>query len=376
MEEEKKPGFAEPKRGRSRRRREEKKAAKLLKPGLAVAAAGALLLAAGIGGLLYWNEARRYESCFFPGTQINGMDVSKKTAGQVKAEILAGLSGYRLAIVGREGASGTLSGEDIGLHAEFDGSLEKMLDAQNPMEWWKHKDSAAENQRLETMVVYEEEKLQKALDGLEFLDEAAMKEPENARISDYMAEKKGYEILSAYPGTELIPKKVKEAVSDAVMGLSEELDLEEAGCYTKPAVEADDGGLLSLAAELNRYVGASVTHTFGEKEAVLDGDTIHQWLSIDGQTVMLDEGKVSEYVAELANTYDTAYKNKTLKTSYGPTVTISRGNYGWRMNKAAETAAVLEIIKNGEQKTREPEYTQKAASHGERTTATPTWKST
>ena len=57
-------------------------------------------------------------------------------------------------------------------------------------------------------------------------------------------------------------------------------------------------------------------------------------------------------------------KQKTLKTSYGKDVTISRGHYGWKISQAAETAAVLSIIKNGEQQTREPEYSQKAASRG------------
>ena len=45
-------------------------------------------------------------------------------------------------------------------------------------------------------------------------------------------------------------------------------------------------------------------------------------------------------------------------------MTISRGHYGWKISQAAETAAVLSIIKNGEQQTREPEYSQKAASRG------------
>ena len=45
-------------------------------------------------------------------------------------------------------------------------------------------------------------------------------------------------------------------------------------------------------------------------------------------------------------------------------MTISRGHYGWKISQAAETAAVVSIIKNGEQQTREPEYSQKAASRG------------
>ncbi len=49
-------------------------------------------------------------------------------------------------------------------------------------------------------------------------------------------------------------------------------------------------------------------------------------------------------------------------TSYGREVEVS-GVYGWRINQTAETAALTEIIRSGESQTREPEYSQKAASH-------------
>ena len=67
-----------------------------------------------------------------------------------------------------------------------------------------------------------------------------------------------------------------------------------------------------------------VTHTFGDAREVLDGDTISQWITVDGGNVTLDESQAAAYVKELAGKYDTAYKTKTLKTSYGKDVTISR----------------------------------------------------
>ena len=44
-------------------------------------------------------------------------------------------------------------------------------------------------------------------------------------------------------------------------------------------------------------------------------------------------------------------------------MTITTGNYGWKIDQAKETAALVSLIKNGEQTSREPEYSQKAASH-------------
>ena len=201
--------------------------------------------------------------------------------------------------------------------------------------------------------------------GLSCMNPETMREPENASVSEYQSDTKSYQVVPADAGTELVADNVQRAVRDAVMNLETEVDLEAHDCYTKPAVTEEDEGLLALVSELNTYVGAVVTHTFGEASQVLDGDVIHTWLSVEDQAVVLDESQAAAYVKELAAAYDTAYKPKTLKTSYGDTVTISRGNYGWRINQSAETAAVTAIVKAGETQTREPEYIQKAAGHGE-----------
>ena len=84
----------------------------------------------------------------------------------------------------------------------------------------------------------------------------------------------------------------------------------------------------------------------------------------DGQGgVSLDESKIGEYVSWLAQTYNTAYKPKTLKTSYGQTVTISKSVYGWKINQSEETAALKQILLSCESQEREPVYSQTAASH-------------
>lgn len=359
-------------RGRSRRQPlEERKKNGSVRPKVFAALGAAVVLAAASGGIFFYRQVQKYEECFLPGTVINEMDMSDKTVEQVKEEIMSGLDGYVLTIRERDGNEETISGEAIGLHAEFDGSLEALLENQNPMDWWKREWNPAQDNGvdssggiwIETMLAYDEELFSRAVKELDCMDEASMIPPEDARISEYQPETKSYEIIPAVQGTTLVLENVEQAVSEAVLSLSSEVDLEEKQCYTKPAVDTEDEGLVSLAAQMNQYVGAVVTHTFGSRQEVLDGDTIHQWIVMDGATASIDESQAAAYVKALAKTYDTAYQTKTLKTSYGKTVKITKGNYGWRMNQAAETAAILEIIRNGEQQTREPEYSQKAASH-------------
>jgi len=353
------------KRGRSRRRPEGAEGAKRKRPLLiagCVVLAG-LILAAGAAGY-YFYQAARYETAFFPNTNINGIDASGKTVEDVKAAIEEGLSSYELKIIARNGVEETVTKDEIGLHSEFDGTMEQILVAQNPMEWVKYLQNGTDHQ-IETMIVFDEEKLDAAIEGLSIMDRDSMVEPENAYVSDYQSGTKSYEVVPASKGTELIAENVKNAVKNAIMNLSTEVDLDAEGCYTKAAIDENDESLNALADQLNVYAGAVVNFTFGDQTEVLDGDRIHEWLTVDGQTVTLDESQAAEYVKELAAKYDTAYKSKTLKTTHGETVTISKGNYGWRINKNAETAAVLEAVKAGSQVTREPEYLQTAASRGE-----------
>lgn len=354
-------------RGRSRRQpgsyKQPEKSGKALLIKAVAAAAFLILAAGGIGTFWFMKEASRYEAVFFPMTTINGIDASGKTVEEIKEAIAQGIDGYRLEITGRNQKTETITMEEIGLHSVFDGSLEAMLEEQNPKEWYQHKSNPAEYE-IKAMIAYDEDKLTERLDSLDMMDEDQMEEPLDAKISQYDSSKKGYSIIPAVQGTRLDKEAVREAVSGAIMNLKTELDLEAEDCYIKPTIEADNEELTAVLSKLNLYTGAVVTHTFGNSKEVLDGDRIHEWLTASGKEVTLDTSQVAAYVKELASKYNTAYKSKTLKTSYGKTVTITGGNYGWRINQDKETAAVTEIIRSGEQQTREPEYSQIAASHG------------
>ena len=171
-----------------------------------------------------------------------------------------------------------------------------------------------------------------------------------------------YGVIKEDEGTELLEDKVKEAVAAAVMSLAESVDLEEQGCYVSPSITSEDEAIKTACETMNKYVGARITYKFGDKSETLSGDEIHNWLTVNGTSVRINEGKATEYVKKLAASYDTAYKAKSLKTSYGKTVSITGGSYGYKINQAKEAATLVSLIKNGEQTSREPEYSQKGAS--------------
>lgn len=96
------------------------------------------------------------------------------------------------------------------------------------------------------------------------------------------------------------------------------------------------------------YMDIRVTCCFGSKREVLDGSTIVQWLDMDHKgDVTIDRSKVEEYVRELSVKNNTAYCTKKLETSYGQVVSITKGHYGWMIDKKSETEALIGIIQSG-----------------------------
>ena len=152
MEEEKKKVEAGRLHGRSRRRQTVPGKKKIFFRALGAVAA-VLVLAAGAGTGYYFIQAGRYESAFLPNTKINGMDVSGKTADAVKEAIENNLSGYELKVIARECPKEVITKEDIGLHAEFDGSLEEIINAQNPRDWIKYLGTSSSHE-IGTMIVF------------------------------------------------------------------------------------------------------------------------------------------------------------------------------------------------------------------------------
>ena len=326
---------------------------------IAACTAGILLVAAGG---VYVGMSQKYKTRFFPNTQINGVDASGKTAAEVQELIAEGVNGYTLTIDERNNQTETIAGTDIKLHAEFDGSLEKMVAAQNPFAWLWH--MKQEEYTIGTMVAYDDAALESQIRNLSCLDPEKAVEPVNAKISEYVSGQ-GYSIEPEQEGTAVEAEKLTQAVTGAIENLQDHLSLEEADVYKKPTVLKDDASLAEQLDKMNKYAKMSVTYQFGDSTETLNGDQIHAWLiaNADG-SVSVDSSKVSEYVSEMAKAHNTSNKAKTLKTSYGSTIQVSGGTYGWKINQAAETEALAAIIASGESTTREPEYSQKSASHG------------
>ena len=113
----------------------------------------------------------------------------------------------------------------------------------------------------------DEAALEEQLLKLQGFQENFVVSPVDAYISEYTPEN-GFQIVPETEGNELNYERTLEAVRAAVDSLTEELDLDEAGCYRSPQVTADDARLLNALNKAQKYTGVTITYTFGKNTEI------------------------------------------------------------------------------------------------------------
>ena len=315
---------------------------------------GLLFVCIYLGGVVF------YSSHFLKNTYWNGFDVSGKSS----KDVISLLEDYKLRVVEKTADGQTvteeISARDLGLYLNDDSLIENQIKEQNSFGWLSDKKHEFSNKQVAFL---DEDMWEAAVSKLSCFQEAFVTKPEDAHLSDYI-EGTGYEIVPEITGNELDEKVAKEFIAEAWKDLADEADLTQSDCYLKPSVYKEDEGLLSLCQKLNDYSNLEITYQFGDTTEKVDGVTMQDWLSVSEGDVILDEGKVAEYVAGLRKKYDSIFRSREFDTSYGKTITITGGDYGWWMDYNEETKQLCEMIKNHESGSRTPVYYQAAAQYG------------
>lgn len=320
----------------------------------------AFLLGLLIAGSVYCS------SHFSKGTIINEIDASGLTIEELESRMRE----YVLTVRERTGEGSyiteTITGDQIGVTVSNTDELNGILKQQNIL---KAISSYIKGEQqvytVENLYAYVDSALMTAILKLQGFQESFVVEPVDAHISEYDAEN-GYRIVPEIRGNVLNQTKTIQTVETAVDALLTEIDLEKAGCYEEPSVYADDAKLTERLAQMKQYTDLRIVYHFGQQEEVIDGSVLSGWLLVDEETnkVSVSEEKIDDFVVMLRKKYDTIFRSREFQTSYGKTITIEGGDYGWWMNYSQEQEQLKEMIRNGESGERIPVYYQTAAVYG------------
>lgn len=324
-----------------------------------------LLIGGGVAALLlivYFGFALFFQSHFTFGTRINGVTCSGKTVKQAEEEILGQVENYQMHITGRGDFEAEISGQDIDLMVIFDGELEKIKERQNPFGWiaslFGNKEAT-----IESVVHFNEDKLKEQFESLSCLNDPDAVEPVNATL---VYENGAFQVVPEEEGTVVDKDAFQKALWDSVTNLEREFAMAEKACYKEPAIVSDSKELLEAQETMNGYLKVRITYLFGDARETVDQEKISGWLSLnDASEIVFDQEAVRAYINTLGDKYNTYGKVRSFQTSYNQAVEITKGHYGWRMNREDETVALIEDIKKGESKEKEPLYLSRAVQHGE-----------
>jgi hypothetical protein len=337
-------------------KRKSKKRAKQLKQRTVIITGIALVLVY-IAGSFY------YTMHFYNRTTINGVNCSNISIENAEKVISTQVRNYTLTIEERDDITEQIIGDEIELKIIFDGGLDTLKKKQNGF-LWPIGLFTRDDYQIGTMLDYDKDLLESFYNYLNCFKEDSVIQPQDAHVSEYDVD--GYTVVEAVQGNLVKKDKFYELVQNAVLSLDESISIEKEDCYEKPSVTSDYEPLVQAAKKMSQLASAEITYEFGEKKEVVNGEKIKKWITVDSEyNVSLDNAGIKEFVDYIGKTYNTFGKVRTLKTSYGKTIEVTGGDYGWWLDRSKELAELTAAIEAGTQGIREPVYFQIAKEYGD-----------
>ncbi|MBD7911555.1 L,D-transpeptidase family protein [Clostridium cibarium] len=311
--------------------------------------------------VLYLGISIYFTSHFYFGTALNGINITGKTAEEADKLLASRIESYSLQLEERGDTQEQINASDLGLKYTSDGKVQELKDNQNAF-LWIFAPFINNNNEISGIISYDDAMLNKKIDQLDCVKGKNIVEPKNASLK---YTESGYEIVDEVYGNKINKTALHDALVDAIQNNKTELNLDSSNVYENPKYTANSKEVLDAKDLADKYVSSKIDYTFGDNKSVeLNGSTIHNWLEVNGNfELIFNESKVKNYVYSLGDKYNTTGITRDFKNSSGATIKVSGGDYGWHIDGSAETQDLIETIKNGQTVTKEPKYSQKAASH-------------
>lgn len=293
------------------------------------------------------------------GTTINDINVGGKTVEEAEKQLSSQMETYALELVERGDTKEQIKGSDIGLKYDSD-KIKELKDKQNAFAWITTFFKKNNSDETSQIIKYDEELLNQTLNKLSCVNNKNVTNPKNA---SFEYNNGNFVIKDEVLGNKINKDALHDNVVDAVLSGKTSINLDTNNSYENPKYTSKSQEAQNVKDTLNKYSTLKITYDSHGKKEVLDGSTIHNWLSVnENMEVTFDEAKVKTYVNKIASIFNTFGNTRDFVTSTKKTIQVSGGNYGWIVNKSKEVKDLIEAVKGGQDITKEPAYTQSAAT--------------
>ena len=300
-----------------------------------------LLVIAGV----YLAGVAFFSQHFLPNTDINGQNAGGKSVKALAAVASNRSANETLDLTTLEDEVQQIKLSDFQYDCWFDSDLNELRGSQSALKWPLAL-FGEESWNVPLAVTFDETALAQQLQALPCFSDPSIQEPVDAHIEKT---ENGFTVVDAVTGNALDYDTVWNTVTSVLKSGELAVDLDETGCYRKPAVEADDPGLQEQMSTWKQYEKLRITIDLTGAEEVLDGDVLKDWLQTDGSTIFVDPDALRGYIKDLAGQYNTFESQRTFNaTGVGPITVGGSGldTYGFQMNIDKTQAVVQEALDN------------------------------
>ncbi len=326
----------------------------------------------GIGFLLaslYLGIAFYYRKGFSFGTTVNGLNLTGMSMEEAEAVLLAHDSYQQIEVVDKNNETYTIALSDIGYNENYSMDLDKIKTEYSPLRWGKNfigeKDHVIEGTPTFDPVLLEQVLLQAP-----FMSENKLYNVSNT-IDIVRTGANGYQIQDMTK--DLIHKdKAVMLVEDGIAKKLSSVNLQEGDCYESISVPTKEKDIKDLFEKIEKFQNFTLTYQVAGKKELIDSSVTSEWITLteDGSfaqdengDLILNEAAVRDYVASLAEKYNTKGTDRTFMSTSGKEIHFTQNQvlYGTTIDQNAETKLLIEEFKSGETGIeREPKYISKA----------------
>ena len=312
--------------------------------------------------VIYLAGVAYYSGHFLWGTHIGNFKCSNMTVQEAEEHIRNRIKEYKFTIYEKDGLSETITGNELELQLVKIGDIASYKKAQNPFLWPVTK-QAEKNVSGEIEILINEEILAQRVNTLRCVTESIAALPGAASNIYFDEIEKKYKITDDGTRNIISLSMMQEKVKGGIKGLHPDMSLEKDGCYVGLA---GDDTIAAYLNTLNTYVATTIDYQRGGEHTLLDGGTIHTWLSTnEDYTVTVNYDAIKQFISDLSALYDTRGATRTIVSSAtGQDVQVVGGDYGWKVDQDAEFNQLCSELTTGQPIVREPVYKQTAGVHG------------
>ena len=316
-----------------------------------------ILLMLILGGIFTFGKWH-FQTHFFSGTRINGINVGEMTVDDARYAIQNRIRDYTLTCSERNGYVEKITGDQIYMQYVDDGAVQKLMDSQNTSLWLLYL-GRGKSYTVDLGYTYDKNSIDTVMSEMQCFNTGTVVAPSNAKIEE---SGNGFIVTESQQGNLLDRDKTRYAIVSAIENSETAIDFEALDLYQKPSADSDDAGLQAVAADLNRMMQANIVYDFVDRQFTVDGSVVRTFLDQDEDgNYVINRGRVAEWVYQLAYDTDTYGLRHKFTTTTGATIELEGGgDYGWCINQESTVMDLIDAIQRGLQETREPVYLYRA----------------